>query len=71
MKGGTHMKVVNPLNKTPLTYETMVNSCHCVCTSLSGVSHVGGTVPIGGNCGCSCGKGSVNQNGNNNQASDA
>ena len=28
------MRVVNPLNKTPMSSETMVNGgCHCVCTS--------------------------------------
>lgn len=62
------MKVVNPLNKTPLSFETMVNfGCHCVCTSGSEDAKAGTWNPFtGGSCSCSCGDGvdTANYNGN-------
>ena len=48
------MKIVNPLNKTPLSPETMVNfGCHCFCSSGSEDSKDGTWVPWTPNCSCS------------------
>ncbi|MDE6626793.1 MAG: CA_C0660 family putative sactipeptide bacteriocin [Lachnospiraceae bacterium] len=48
------MKVVNPLNKAPLSPETMVNSgCHCVCSSGSNTTYAHGSV-FNNQCECSC-----------------
>lgn len=41
------MRVVNPLNKTPMSSETMVNGgCHCVCTSGRNVSYAAAWLPV-------------------------
>ena len=63
--GGIIMRVVNPLNKTPMSSETMVNGgCHCVCTSGRNVSYAAAWLPVVPNCQCSCGGGTTNKNGN-------
>ena len=50
------MKVVNPLNKTPLPSETMVNSgCACACVSGEQADAKSGMWLPWNNCGCSCG----------------
>lgn len=56
------MRVVNPLNKTPMSSETMVNGgCHCVCTSGRNVSYAAAWLPVVPNCQCSCGGGTTNE----------
>lgn len=66
------MKVVNPLNKAPLSPETMVNGgCHCVCTSGRNTSYAAAWLPLVPNCQCSCGGGTSNENANYQLAYDA
>lgn len=70
------MKVVNPLNRAPLSLETMVksdDSCHCVCSSGSNTSFWGGWNPLTDFCKCSCrdGNDSLNYNSNYQWAHDA
>ena len=61
------MKILNPLNKTPLSPETMVNfGCHCFCSSGSEDSKDGTWVPWTPNCSCSCGDGEDTPNYNAN-----
>ena len=63
--GGIIMRVVNPLNKTPMSSEIMVNGgCHCVCTSGRNVSYAAAWLPVVPNCQCSCGGGTTNENDN-------
>ena len=63
--GGIIMRVVNPLNKTPMSSEIMVNGgCHCVCTSGRNVSYAAAWLPGVPNCQCSCGGGTTNENDN-------
>lgn len=58
------MKVVNPLNKAPLSPETMVNSgCHCVCSSGSETTSVHASI-FNNNCECSCDGGNDNYKAN-------
>lgn len=66
------MKVVNPLNKAPLSPETMVNGgCHCVCTSGSNTTYLAAWLPIIPNCQCSCGGDLENENANHGVAQNA
>ena len=66
------LRIVNPLNRTPETEETMVMGCHCVCNSGHQGTYNLAWLPIVPNCQCNCIEGAdTNYTYNYNGASDA
>jgi hypothetical protein len=66
------MKVVNPLNRVPLSMETTVNgNCHCVCSSGSSAAYTVAWMSLFHSCRCQCDGDTTNNNYNNNTANDA